>query len=214
MLQLPVHLCSFSLDLFHCIIVYFVLGNSTLNVVADVLLNVEHNLRISSLELPAMYLVEHVSVQLAFCVIRAYYWFMFNLLYSSTPRSIPVKPLSIELSPTIPLWGMILRCRMVHLFWLNSRFLPAYLSSLLVPQNSIPNSLAYWLFPFWQVPPLHLQFRIVINVLRGHSASSGSLIKRLTNSGPWRVLLTGYQLDFISLMTTLQAFHSSCSPNI
>lgn len=58
MLQLAVHLCSLSLDLFQCIIVYFVLESSTLNVVADVLLNVEHKLRISSLELPAMYLVE------------------------------------------------------------------------------------------------------------------------------------------------------------
>lgn len=78
------------------------------------------------LEFLAVCLLVQLSVQLAFFITRAYCCILFHLLCNRIPRSL----LSHYLACCVG-W-LCLRCRMVHLLWLNLvRFLSVFLSILL-----------------------------------------------------------------------------------
>lgn len=162
----------------HC----FVLGNSTLDVVAGVALSAEQSLRILPLNrqlcisqnssvhswLPLSQ--ENSTESYSICCAIVFHLVCSNHLGGSNRSFV---------------WDNYLRCWMVHLLQIELvRGLPAHLSSMLKSlrtASSLP--LHNDCFPSHRFFP-HLQFSIIGNKLRVHFASSRLQIKWLTSPGP------------------------------
>ena len=132
----------------------------------------------ASLDLLVTFLLMQPKILLAFLSTGAQHCFMLNLVSTRTPRSFSAKPLSILLTPSIYLCIELLfpRCRTLHFIFLNvMRFLSHHFSSLL---------------------------RSLWMAARLSSASLYPIIQTATDH--WdTMLVTGLQLDFVPLITTL-----------
>lgn len=138
---------------------------------------------------------------------RAHCWLMFNLMSTKTPISFSAKLLSSWFSPSM-YWCLGLffhRCRTLQFSLLNfMRFLS---TSLEFP----PNSPGCWGSSDWQHNPLAYQplpqFCVTCKFVEVHSATSStspSKNKTRPSIDTWDTpLVTGLQLGFVSLITTL-----------